>query len=134
MSDDHLLPHPEQRKDEKADGKRRGGRPKKTEEEKQKHTVVVRFSAAQFAQLESHTRVKGQTLAGVVKKWMAQGTPVGLTAEQHANLRCLPQISNDLRAIAELLKQQPGRDEQAKAEELVALQEQLGHLLTSFQR
>nr|GEY38802.1 hypothetical protein [Tanacetum cinerariifolium] len=102
-----------------ANGKKKGGRPKKTEEEKQKNVVVVRFSAAIFAQLESHARVKGQTLAGVVKQWMSHGRPVGLTAEQHANVRCLPQISNDLKAIAELLKQQPGQKEQAKAGELL---------------
>lgn len=132
MSDDHLLPHSEQRKEEKADGKRKGGRPKKTEEEKQKHVVVLRFSDAQFAQLESHTRVKGQTLAGVVKKWMSQGTSVGLTAEQHACVRYLPGISNELKAIAALLKEQPDRDDQA--EKLLLLQGRIGQLLTSFQR
>lgn len=94
--------------------------------------MVVRFSAAVFAQLESHARIKGQTLAGVVKQWMVHGKPVGLTAEQHAYMRCLPQISNELTAIAELLKQQPERAD--KAEELLVLQAQLGQLLTSFQR
>jgi transposase len=134
MSDERPLPDPEPVKDNNANDKKKGGRPKKTEEEKQKNVVVVRFSAAVFAQLESHARVKGQTLAGVVKKWMAHGRPTGLTAEQHANVRCLPQISNDLKAIAELLKQQSGREDQTKAEELLFLQEQLGQLLTSFQR
>lgn len=132
MSDDHLLPSPEQRQDEKTLAKKKGGRPKKTEQEKQKHVVVLRFSDAQFAQLESHTRVKGQTLAGVVKKWMAQGTPIGLTAEQHACVRYLPGISNELKAIAALLKEQPDRDD--KAQELLVLQQRLGQLLTSFQR
>lgn len=134
MSDEHALPDSESNKGDKENNKKKGGRPKKTEEEKQNNVVVVRFSAELFAQLESHARVKGQTLAGVVKQWMARGRPVGLTAEQHANMRCLPQISNDLRAIAELLKQQPGQEEQAKVQELLVLQEQLGQLLTSFQR
>jgi len=134
MSDEHAVPGSEPAGEDGANGKKKGGRPKKMEEEKQKNVVVVRFSAAVFAQLESHARVKGQTLAGVVKQWMSHGRPVGLTAEQHANMRCLPQISNDLKAIAELFKQQPGQKEQAKAGELLVLQKQLGELLTSFQR
>lgn len=134
MSDEPIVPDPDFSKGDKSNGKKKGGRPKKNEKDKQEHVVAVRFSAEIFAQLESHARVKGQTLAGVVRQWMARGRPVGLTAEQHANMRCLPQISNDLRVIAELLKQQIGQEEQAKAEELLVLQEQLGQLLTSFQR
>jgi hypothetical protein len=134
MSDEYILPDLNLSKEDNANDKKKGGRPKKKEEDKQENVVAVRFSAEIFAQLESHARVKGQTLAGVVRQWMARGRPVGLTAEQHANMRCLPQISNDLKAIAELLKQRPGREEQAKAGELLALQKQLGELLTSFQR
>lgn len=134
MSDELTVTDPDLSKGGKSNGGKKGGRPPKKEEDKQEHVVAVRFSAEIFSQLESHARVKGQTLAGVVRQWMARGRPVGLTAEQHANMRCLPQISNDLRVIAELLKQQPGREEQAKAEELVVLQERLSQLLTSFQR
>lgn len=134
MSNERIVPDLSLNKGDKSNDKKQGGRPKKNEEDKQECVVAVRFSAEIFAQLQSHARIKGQTLAGVVRQWMAHGRPVGLTAEQHANMRCLPNINNDLRAIAEHLKQQPGLEEQTKAEELFVLQEQLSQLLTSFQR
>ena len=132
MASEHKLPDSNRGKEEGANDKRQGGRPKKDPAERQEHVVVVRFSTARYEQLASHARAGGQTMAGVVKEWMGKGPAVALTAEQHAWLRCLPSLSNDLGAIAKLLDQQPDRQDQAA--ELLLLRERLGQLLTSFQR
>lgn len=132
MSSEHELPNLESAKNEKEENKKKGGRPKKTLEERQKNIVVVRFSDARFAQLMARVRAGGQTMAGVVKQWMQKGMPLGLTAEQHACVRQLPRISNDLASVARLLSQQPDRQDQAA--ELWALQARIGQLLTSFQQ
>lgn len=132
MSSEHELPNLESAKNEKEENKKKGGRPKKTPEERQKNIVVVRFSDARFAQLMARVRAGGQTMAGVVKQWMQKGMPLGLTAEQHACVRHLPRISNDLASVARLLSQQPDRQDQAA--ELWALQARIGQLLTSFQQ
>lgn len=132
MSSEHKLPDSESAKNEKGENKKKGGRPKKTPEERQENTVTVRLSDARFDQLMDHVRVGGQTMAGVVKQWMEKGMPLGLTAEQHACVRYLPRISNDLAMVARLLSQQPGRQDQAA--ELLALQARIGRLLTSFQQ
>jgi hypothetical protein len=118
----------------KADGdkKNKGGRPKKEEAEQQKNVVRVRFTQARYEQLKAHASKKGQTVAGVVKRWMNRGGGVALTAEQHLCVRSLPDIKNSLGTIAALLQQEPGRADQVA--ELVVLQEQLVQLLTSFQQ
>lgn len=131
MSSKHELSSSESAKNEE-EKKNKGGRPKKAPEERQENIVVVRFSEARFAQLMTHVRAGGQTMAGVVKQWMEKGMPLGLTAEQHACVRYLPRISNDLGAVARLLNQQPDRQDQAA--ELLALQARIGQLLTSFQQ
>lgn len=131
MASKRSAPDSKQPQDGQTESKKKGGRPPKTAEERQQHIVVVRFSEAIFTQLESHARMKGQTLAGVVKQWMSHGRPAGLTAKQHAYVRRLPDISNKLKVLAALFNQQPGR--QDKARELLALQEKLEQLLVSFQ-
>ena len=132
MSSEHEVPSSESAKNESSENKKKGGRPKKTPEERQKNIVVVRFSDARFAQLMARVRAGGQTMAGVVKQWMQKGMPLGLTAEQHACVRQLPCISNNLANVAQLLSQQPDRQDQVA--ELRALQARIGQLLTSFQQ
>lgn len=132
MATDHTLSDPQKKKKKAAADKKKGGRPEKNPEDKQEHVVAVRFTTAHYEQLAAHVRPKGLTMAGVVKKLMGQGGSVALTAEQHAWLRALPGLSNELRTIAELLKQQPDRQDQAA--ELLGLQARIGELLNSFQR
>lgn len=132
MSSKPIESDPEQSANPQGGVKKKGGRPEKTEAELHKCIVKVRFNQARYNQLSAHASKKGQSVAGVVKQWMNRGGGVALTAEQHACVRTLPDIKNSLASIVTLLKQEPGRQKQAA--ELVALQEQLVQLLTSFQQ
>lgn len=71
-------------------------------------------------------------MAGVIKLWMKGGVGIALTAEQHACVRSLPGILNELKKVADLLAQQPERQDQAT--DLLNLREQLQELLISFQQ
>jgi hypothetical protein len=122
-------------KPEKQDGaadKKKGGRPKKEEQEHQTNVIAVRFSDARYQQISDRARKRGKRKAVIVKEWLEKGAPADLTAEQHACLRSLPSIRNDLAAILHLFRQQPDRRDEAV--DLTDLNEQLRQLLLSFAR
>lgn len=80
-------------------GKAVGGRPRKTDAERQLKGVTVRLKVKRYEELQAYASEGGRTLAQVVRSILDSKLP-HLTTEQESLLRTIATMSNNLNQLA----------------------------------